>query len=415
MYYQRLHQTIERITAKKFGSEKELLSSVINELVNLKSAHIIGGRIWQLNPANKSYEIIYQVGKINRVEESFSLSIKNYPVMDLFLRERTILADETDKTLKKVGIIKYSASGVGDRVTIDNKPFYEYIIAFNSPNINLEFKYELNIIATVLTSKIKQWRAAENEQDLFAKIDKARQLQKSILPEHQYNFFDYEIYGLTVPSEYVGGDFFDYLEIGTEGDRLGITLGDAASKGVAAAAEAMYISGALRMAMNFEIKITPLMRKLNKLVNKIFKDDKFSSLFYAELSTDANGLCLFANAGHNPPLFLKKKSKELILLNPTGPVLGVAPKAYYATEHVNFEKGDVLLIYSDGLCDSTNEKEEDFGEERVKELFINNRNLAPKELALTIMEKVIKFSALGTYSDDKTIVIIKKTDIEKKL
>lgn len=162
------------------------------------------------------------------------------------------------------------------------------------------------------------------------------------------------------------------------------------------------------MAMNFEIKITPLMRKLNKLVNKIFKDDKFSSMFYCELSTDSNGLCLYANAGHNPPLFLKKKSKIPELLNPTGPVLGVAPKAYYSTEHINFEKGDLLLIFSDGLCDSTNEKEEDFGEERVKKLFIGNRHLCPKEIALTIVGEVIKFSSTGTYSDDKTIVIIRK-------
>lgn len=408
MYYQRLHQTLERITSKRFGSEAELLASVINELVNLRSAQIIGGRIWKLNSKRRGYEITYQTGDIDTIPGNYIIYTRQYPVMDLFLRERTILSDETDKTLRSSGVFKYSASGVGDRIKIDNKLYYEYIIAFNSPALSIEFKYELNIIATVLTSKIKQWRASSSQRDLFDKIDKARQLQRSILPEHEYFFHDYEIYGLTVPSEYVGGDFFDYLEIGGEGDRVGITLGDAASKGVAAAAEAMYISGALRMAMNFEIKITPLMRKLNKLVNKIFKDDKFSSLFYCELSNDSSGLCLFANAGHNPPLFLKRKSNELRLLNPTGPVLGVAPKAHYATESVIFEKGDVLLIYSDGLCDSTNEKEEDFGEERVRELFFKLRKLPPKDIALRLMEKVIKFNAKGTYSDDKTIVVIKK-------
>ncbi|MHC1737307.1 MAG: PP2C family protein-serine/threonine phosphatase [Ignavibacteriaceae bacterium] len=408
MYYQRLHQTLERITSKRFISEAELLSSVINELVNLRSAHIVGGRIWKLNPKKEGYEIYYQTGDIDKIPKNYVIYTKKYPVMDRFLRERTILSDETDTKLRETGILKYSASGVGDRIKLNIKPYYEYIIAFNSPILSTEFKYELNIIATVLTSKIKHWRASSNEKDLFDKIDKARQLQKSILPEHEYFFHDYEIYGLTIPSEYVGGDFFDYLEIGTEGDRVGVTLGDAASKGVAAAAEAMYISGALRMAMNFEIKITPLMRKLNKLVNKIFKDDKFSSMFYCELSTDSNGLCLYANAGHNPPMFLKKKSKVTELLNPTGPVLGVAPKAYYSTENIDFEKGDILLIFSDGLCDSTNEKEEDFGEERVKKLFISNRHLSPKEIALTIMGEVIKFSSTGTYSDDKTIVIIRK-------
>ena len=98
------------------------------------------------------------------------------------------------------------------------------------------------------------------------------------MPEHEYQFHNYELFGITQPAEIVGGDFFDYLEIGDDNDRLGIVVGDAASKGVSAAAEAMYISGALRMAASFEIKIAPLMKRMNQLVNQIFADDKFASL-----------------------------------------------------------------------------------------------------------------------------------------
>lgn len=409
MYYQRLHQTIERITSKKFNTENEMLSSVIDELIASEDIEIIGGRIWQIIPSKKGYGLMYQKGKMQKISSKFVIYFKDYPVLDLFARERTFLSDETNIELRKKGIFKYSATGVGDKIKIDGKPYYEYLLAFNSPNLSIDFKYELSIVATFLTSKIKQWRIAASEKTLKADLDKARQLQKSILPEHEYSFHDYNLYGLTIPADIVGGDFFDYLEIGEEGDRLGIALGDAASKGVAASAEAMYISGALRMAMTFQIKITPFMKKLNKLVNKIFKDDKFASLFYAELSTDNNGLCLFANAGHNPPMFLKMNSIKIEYLNPTGMVLGVAPKANYTTENINFSPGDVLLIYSDGLTDSTNKQNEEFGEERIKELLIKHRNQSPKEIALSIMNSVIHFNANGTYGDDKTIVIIKKS------
>ena len=159
-----------------------------------------------------------------------------------------------------------------------------------------------------------------------------------------------------IPAEIVGGDLFDYIEIGSEGDYLAVAVGDAASKGVSAAAEALYISGALRMACSFEIKIVPLMRRMNTLVNKIFLDEKFASLFYGELSRDKSGLMLYANAGHNSPMFVKKNSGTINTLQSTGPVLGPSPFAKYTIDRITFDPGDVLLIYSDGVTDAGRHK-----------------------------------------------------------
>ena len=181
-------------------------------------------------------------------------------------------------------------------------------MALNSDEIDEALRFTLNILATALTSQIKQSKYSVRAKTFKADLDKARELQKSILPEHEYRFHNYELFGITSPAEIVGGDFFDYLEVGDDNQRLGVVVGDAASKGVSAAAEAMYISGAIRMASSFEIKISPLMKRVNQLVNKIFADDKFASLFYGELSDDKGGLFLYANAGHNPPIFLRGNS-----------------------------------------------------------------------------------------------------------
>lgn len=387
-----------------------MLIAVVQELVKQKDSDILGGRIWKFNPEKEGYELIYHSGKKSKIENDFILSISDYPLFDNLEKERTVLRVETNAQLKKKGISRYYASGVGNKLKFNGKKYYEYLIAFNSMNTNYEYKYSLNIIATVVTSKLKQWRASKSERSLKANIDKARVLQRSILPQHEYPFYDYDLYGITYPAEIVGGDFFDYLEIGDDKDRLGIVLGDAASKGVAASAEAMYISGAIRMAMTFEIKIVTLMRRINTLVNKIFSDDKFSSFFYGELSTDKSGLFLYSNAGHNPPFFYKKKEKKIYLLNPTGPVLGPAPKANYDVDSVIFEKGDVLLIYSDGMIDSADKKFEPFGEKRMEEILLANVHCSSKEIAALLIEAAVKYSDGGEYNDDKTVVVIKKKE-----
>ncbi len=408
MDQRKLHKTVEIIASQKFTSEKDMLIAVIHQIVENENIDVTGGRLWKLDPEAGEYRLIFQTGKVHEIEQNFRVRIAEYPIFDSIAKERTVLGNETNETLRKKGIFNYSASGVGDKLKIEDKLYYEYLLALNSNALNEDFKSTLSIIATTLTSLIKQKRYRTSAKMLRADLDKARELQKSILPEHEYRFNDYELFGITDPAEIVGGDFFDYLEIGDDNDRLGVTVGDAASKGVGAAAEAMYISGALRMACNFEIKITPLMKKMNRLVNKIFADDKFASLFYGEISTDKGGLFLFSNGGHNPPMFVKSNSDKAIKLRPTGPVLGPMPNAKYTLDNINFNAGDVLLIYSDGVIDSADENYEMYSEERLEQMVLKLKHLSPKEIVYHILDDVIHFSKNGQYSDDKTLVVIKR-------
>jgi len=408
MEQRKLYKTVEAIASQSFSSEKEMLISVLNQLIEHEGININGGRLWRLNTEDSAYELTFQTGKVQKIEPGFKLMIDGYPQFDIIAKERTILGDETNKTLRKKGIFRYSATGVGDKIKINNKPYYEYLLALNSDNINEELRITLNIIATAITSQIKQKRYSIRAKQFKADLDKAREVQKSILPEHEYHFRNYELFGISDPAEIVGGDFFDYLQIGDDLNRLGVAVGDAASKGVSAAAEAMYISGALRMACNFEIKIYPLMKRMNQQVNKIFSGDKFVSLFYGELSHDKSGLFLYANAGHNPPIFIRQNSNEILTLNPTGPVLGPAPNEKYTVENINFSLGDVLLIYSDGVTDSTDSEFVNYGENRLIELLKKVKHLSPKEITYSILNDVIDFSKHGQYSDDKTLVVIKR-------
>ena len=409
MDQKKLYRTIETVASKNFPSDKDLMEDVVRQIVKNEEIQLTGGRIWKLDARKKSYKLIFQTGKVQKIPEDFLVNIKDYPFFEQIANERTILADETNKTLISKGIMKYSASGVGRKVTVGDKKFYEYLLSVNSDMIGDDLLYTLNIVAAVLTSKLNERYLSLSRKNLIADIDKAKQLQRSILPAHELKFNSYELFGVTIPAENVAGDFYDYLKIGDEEERMGIVVGDAASKGLGAAAEAMYISGALRMASTFQIKISPMMMRLNQLVNKIFSDDKFSSLFYGEISNDKKGLFLYANAGHNPPMFYSKKSNNISSLNPTGPLLGPAPNARYETDSINFHKGDILVVYSDGIVESANDKYEFYGDERLQKIILASVNKTPKEITAEILEDVIKFSTSESrYQDDKTIVVIKR-------
>ena len=409
MEQKKLYRTLETIASRRFKNEEEMLIEVLNQIVAREQIGVTGGRIWKLNKTHKAYALVYQTGNVQKIPNDFKLFLDENPIFKEITKERTVLADETNKFLISKGIFRYSAAGVGLKSKINGDRYYEYLLAVNSDEINDDLGYTLNIVATVLTSKLNAWRLSASRKDLIEDIDRAKQLQKSILPEHEYSFHNYDLFGITVPAQIIGGDFFDYLEIGNQGDRLGIAVGDAASKGLAAAAEAMYISGALRMASTFELKISPMFYRMNELVNKIFEDDKFASLFYCEISSDKKGLCLYANGGHNPPIFYSKSKNEITYLEPTGPLIGPAPHSNYDTDSFNFGPGDVLVIYTDGVTEAANGDFEFYEEKRLENIIIENADKTPKEIALAIVEDVNKFATSDSkYQDDKTIVVIKR-------
>ena len=411
MDQKKLYKTIETVASKQFDTNEALLEEVVKQIVKSEQIQLIGGRIWKLDVKRKAYKLLFQYGKVQDIPKDYSLLIKDYPLFEKVAEHRTILADESDKTLISKGILKYSATGVGKKQKIGDKKFYEYLLAVNSDMIGDDLRYTLNIVATVLTQKLNERYLSHARKTLMADIDKAKMLQRSILPEHEYNFHFYNLFGITIPADTVAGDFYDYLKIGDDEERLGIVVGDAASKGLAASAEAMYISGALRMASTFQMKISPMMFRMNQLVNKIFSDDKFTSLFYGEISADKKGLFLYANAGQNPPMFYSKKYKKITLLQPTGPLLGPAPNSKYETDSINFYDGDVLVIYSDGVVDSANHKYEFYEEKRLQNVIMKSAKLSAKEIAYAILDDIMKFSTSDSrYQDDKTIVVIKRKD-----
>lgn len=415
MEQRKLYKTLENAFKHfpDFESDKELLSYVLKEVINHENIEITGGRLWELNEGKTAYIMAEQHGEVDKIRKGYTLKLAEYAIFYEVGKNRSVLAKETDKYLSNLGIHLYSATGIGDRFKVKeingkDQFLYQWIMAFNSRDMNINLMNTMNIISTSVSSMLRTRGIEKKARAIEKDLVKAREIQRSILPEHEYEFGNYEIFGVSIPDRIVGGDFFDYLHFGTEKDKLGIAIGDAASKGFSAAAQALYVSGALKMGSENELKMTSVMKKINNLVHKVFPDERFLTLFYMELYNDAKGLCLYVNAGHNPPIHLSYETNNMETLEATGPVLGPAPEQEYYTDSLYLAKNDVLALYTDGIVEAANNKFEFYGEDRLKEIILNSKNFSAKEICANIIEDVQKFANRGKYSDDKTVVVIKR-------
>lgn len=408
MQLRKLYRTIEAIANKQFDNVEDLLKHVLEEIVQSEEIHLKGGRTWRFDARGGSYELLHQIGDIEHIKNHYRIKARDYPVFFELPKRRTVLASEQDAYLRGRGIVKYSATGIGEKVQWRGQQLYKYVLAFNANHIDENATATLNIISAAVTAALRSKKMEYKAKKLERDLDKARDIQQSILPQHEMTFQTYEIYGVSVPDQTVGGDFFDYLQVDGDHERLGVVIGDAASKGLSAAVQALYTSGALRMGFEYQTKIGSLLSRVNRLLHKTFSEEQFVSLFYAEITDDKNGLVLYANCGHNNPILFRSKQKKTEFLETTGQMLGPFPDETFKVENKLMDRGDILLLYTDGISEAINEREEAFGEDRIIDCLMDNAGRSPKEITQRLLEDVQRFNSLGTRSDDKTIVTIKR-------
>ena len=405
----KLYRTIKLLGDEKFRTEEQFLGHVLENIIKNEEIPITGGRIWKLEPSSGTYRLIHQHGEMDHINKNFRIRVLDYPLFLQLPRKGTILATETNKYLRQKGIKHYSATGVGEKVQWKRYTLYQYVIGINAEYMKEDMLYALNIISTSLTAALKNRHSESKAKQLEQDIDKAREIQKSILPMHEMKFHNYDLYGVSLPERVVGGDFFDYLQTSDDKDRLGVVIGDAASKGLSAAAQALYVSGALRMGVEFHTKISTLIGKINQLVNRTFSTEHFISIVYAELSSSDNGLVLYVNAGHSNPILLRGTANEAETLRATGQIIGPFPNEKYRAEFVLMKPGDILLLYTDGIVEATNAKQEMYGERRLIQTLRAFKTKTPREICQLILESVQVHNRVIEFSDDKTVVVIKRS------
>ncbi len=248
-------------------------------------------------------------------------------------------------------------------------------------------------------------REAEDKRRMEYELGLARQIQTSFLPEACPMIPGYQICSMWQTAREVSGDFYDFVAL--NGGRVGITIADVSDKGIAAAMF-MALSRTILRTMTIG-KPTPreTVERANDVILADARSEMFVTVFHGVLDPQEHRFA-YVNAGHNPPFFYRAARRELTTLKEHGIALGVMPNISLEERVVDFEPGDILLMYTDGVTDAINAQEEEFGAERLADLVASNVQLAPDALIDEIKRAVTEFAGEGVHFDDLTMIALKR-------
>ena len=259
--------------------------------------------------------------------------------------------------------------------------------------------------------QLEMWREAEASKDklltLQSELDVANSMQQSILPKHFPKNDQYELYGSMAPARNVGGDFFDIIRL--EYGRLGIAIADVSDKGIPAALFMMSSRTLLKgAALGCEDPGT-VVTVVNDQLQDGNESNMFVTLFYAVFDPET-GLVRFANGGHNPPLIVHKDGSSTVLPLTGGVALGVAPQFEFSTDQVRLEPGEALVMYTDGVSEAEDRDNEEFGMDRLLEVFAGAQLKSAREANDAVFAAVREFAGDRSQSDDITCLVLLRAE-----
>ncbi len=263
-------------------------------------------------------------------------------------------------------------------------------------------------LVETLGVQIEQGRARRQAQQSGAsargadsEILEARRIQEGLLPKALPRIPGFEICGTWRPSRMVGGDYYDVLELSNTS--VGLCIGDVVGKGMPAALLMSNLQAALRGIATDTLPPRELCARVGRGIRVNLAPEKFISLFYALLDAPARKIA-YVNAGHNSPI-LARSDGTILRLDRGGPVIGNFSEGSYAQEEILLRSGDRLVLFTDGITEATNERDEEFGEERLTRLVRNNRHLKAEALQTLILESVTDFCQ-ADFRDDVTLLAV---------
>ena len=331
------------------------------------------------------------------------LSDINMPEMD-----GLALLDQIPKVDPNIRAVIVSAYGDMQNIrTAMNRGAFDFVtkpIDFNDLRITIEKTLKhLQVLRDALHTR-DQLVALQNELDVASKM------QQSILPTTFPKLPNCEIFGNMEAAREVGGDFFDLIAL--EHGRIGLAIADVSGKGVPAA---LFMMSSRTLLKGSAIAVTGTKPgEALQEVNGLLEDDNdsmmFVTLFYA-IFDPATGEFTYANGGHNPPLIVHADGSSTPLETTDGVALGVMPGIEYAQSTVTLEMGDAIVMYTDGVSEAMNGEEEEFGMERLEQVF---RQLPPADATTAtqaVFDAVREFAGDTPQSDDITcLTLLRRAD-----
>lgn len=281
--------------------------------------------------------------------------------------------------------------------------------------INIPNEDELGDLAAAfneMAAAVEQGRReAVARERLESELKTARKIQERLLPDEIPDIPGFEITGTSLPSQEVGGDYFDFLDMG--GDRLGIAIGDVSGKGIPAALLMANLQASLHAQAFRSDKVADVVSRMNDLLVKSTDSHMFATFFYGILDRSSS-IFRSTNAGHNPPMLFRAGGK-IERLAADGLILGFMAGQSYSSHSSRLGPGDVLVLFTDGITEAVRLHPESgerdmFGEERLIEIVQRHRSNGARVIHAEILSAVVDHAGGAPQSDDVTLVVIKRLD-----
>ena len=238
------------------------------------------------------------------------------------------------------------------------------------------------------------------KKQLESELNLALDIQKGLFPSEAIEIDNYSIYGRSIPSKQVGGDYYDHIQI--DEYRYFILIADVSGKGMPAAMIMANLQAALRVLVKLGLPLFDIIINLNHIVYSNTSQDKFVTFFGGILDTKKNTF-EYINAGHNPPYLFR--DGKVINLDKGGLFLGLMDGGFpYESEEIKLEDNDFIILYTDGITEAMNIKNEEFGDDNL--IDICQKNTSRLNLLDDIIEKVKLFSYGSSQYDDITMLAL---------
>jgi len=269
------------------------------------------------------------------------------------------------------------------------------------------------VFAFIITNVIAE-RETKRERDGYqlelqkkqAELTVAADIQKSFLPEKIPTVDGFDIAATNIPAREVGGDFYDFIQ---QDDNLQFLIADVSGKGVPAALFMALSRIIMRACQSPNEGAGERLRCANNMIvsnSGSATSGMFVTLFFAKLC-EKDASLVYSNAGHNPPLVFRASTSSIEALEVTGPVLGMMEEMEYEQRTISLESGDILLLYTDGIVEAMNGKEELFGLQRLRSSLASTKRLSAQGIQDSILRDLKQFTEGAEQSDDITAMVIK--------
>ncbi len=240
-------------------------------------------------------------------------------------------------------------------------------------------------------------------------LNLAKEVQQNLIPGVDPSINGFEISGQTIYCDETGGDYFDYIKMPQQdGDHLGIVVGDVSGHGIPSALLMVSARAFLRQRASLEGDSAQIVADVNKQFCSDVKDSgQFMTLFFCCLDIKGKKMS-WVRAGHDPAMLYNPNSHDVIQLDKSGGLpLGIAKDSKYEESVFNFEPGSIMVLISDGITETRNNRGEFYGKERVRNIILKCADKSSKAILNKVIESVDLFGGDGVKHDDITIVIIK--------